>query len=345
MTQTQPTLDYDPNTETEWFSLVSTFDECLYDYRDSAQFILNVDMDDLLVPRRFKSLPEELNYLSIKHPNAASFEFLWANSQFYVSSQDYKIKDIMTNNYMHELVSYGKSVIRPRRLSRTFIHHPIGTMEILDGYEHIVLTENDSLTVHLRASINDSVRINCCSIKCVFLNNKKIWNFQTLLPRSNLYFSGYNRYSMIDDRIHAFLDRNIDAKQVKTNQCKSLYYSNLKRRQSKNIFKQNPNGKTLNFQAFNRLPQNSQYSPIFFECYKRIGAAINNNTKLTQCTTPLNCRYDRNTLDISRSSCVTLVNEYKYTKLETNVFVSSVDFGGFVHNSDCLAIMQNKDIR
>lgn len=69
--------------ETEWFNQVLSDTECLYDYRDSAQFIINIDIDDFIIPRHFNSIPGELHYLVEKFPNAASFEFLWADSFAY----------------------------------------------------------------------------------------------------------------------------------------------------------------------------------------------------------------------------------------------------------------------
>jgi hypothetical protein len=52
----------------------------LYDYRETAQFVINVDVEDLIIPKHFNSLPIELNYLANKFPDAASFEFLLADS-------------------------------------------------------------------------------------------------------------------------------------------------------------------------------------------------------------------------------------------------------------------------
>jgi hypothetical protein len=57
--------------------------ECLYDYRDTAQFIIHIDAEDFIVPRHFNSIAVELNYLTNQFPNAASFEFLRANSIAY----------------------------------------------------------------------------------------------------------------------------------------------------------------------------------------------------------------------------------------------------------------------
>lgn len=58
-----PVLDslaYDPNAETMWNNQVVNFQECLYEYRESAEFIAFPDWDDLLVAPEFRPLPAQL---------------------------------------------------------------------------------------------------------------------------------------------------------------------------------------------------------------------------------------------------------------------------------------------
>jgi glutamate mutase epsilon subunit len=73
-------MKHNPNSEVEFFNQVLAYTECLYDYRDSTQFILNVDVDEVLVPRNSDSLVQELIRLANKFPNAGSFEFLEATT-------------------------------------------------------------------------------------------------------------------------------------------------------------------------------------------------------------------------------------------------------------------------
>jgi hypothetical protein len=61
----------------EWFLQVLSFNECFYEHRDSSDFIAFLDIDDVLFPRYYDSLPEELYALSAFNPNVASFEFQW----------------------------------------------------------------------------------------------------------------------------------------------------------------------------------------------------------------------------------------------------------------------------
>lgn len=66
------------NTESEWFQQVTAYTECLYEYRESADFMTSIDLDDLILPKNFDTLTKELNAVADLYPMAASFEFLWA---------------------------------------------------------------------------------------------------------------------------------------------------------------------------------------------------------------------------------------------------------------------------
>jgi hypothetical protein len=52
--------------------------ECLYEHRESAEFIVFADMDDLIIPKEYQNLYEEVFALSQQFPQASSFGFLWA---------------------------------------------------------------------------------------------------------------------------------------------------------------------------------------------------------------------------------------------------------------------------
>jgi hypothetical protein len=74
-------MDFDPNTEVDWFNQVTSYTECLYDYRQSTEFIIHADLDDLILPRHNFHLPTELSQLAARYPDAASIEFQWATAK------------------------------------------------------------------------------------------------------------------------------------------------------------------------------------------------------------------------------------------------------------------------
>jgi hypothetical protein len=42
------TLDYNPNSETSWQNQLTNFQDCLYEFRESAKFIAFPDWDDFM---------------------------------------------------------------------------------------------------------------------------------------------------------------------------------------------------------------------------------------------------------------------------------------------------------
>jgi hypothetical protein len=65
----------------------------------------------------------------------------------------------MENNYIGETFDYGKSVIQPKRLENSLLHWPL-PQHILKGYEHVRLTQDDALTVHLRELVTKKAEIS-----------------------------------------------------------------------------------------------------------------------------------------------------------------------------------------
>lgn len=74
-------MDFDPNMEVDWFNQVTSYTECLYDYRESTDFIIHADLDDVIIPRYHFSLPTELALLANRYSQAASIEFQWATAK------------------------------------------------------------------------------------------------------------------------------------------------------------------------------------------------------------------------------------------------------------------------
>lgn len=69
-----PRMDLmDPNAETERGNHLAIYQECLYEYRESAEFIAFVDWDDFFVPLRHTSLAAAFRRQAHLHPKAAAF--------------------------------------------------------------------------------------------------------------------------------------------------------------------------------------------------------------------------------------------------------------------------------
>ncbi|KAK0400423.1 hypothetical protein QR680_015234 [Steinernema hermaphroditum] len=68
-------LDYDPNLQNEWGNMIPLFNSCLYEFKESAEFILFADWDDVLIPNNYRTYMEELVFQTSRM--RPGFEQVW----------------------------------------------------------------------------------------------------------------------------------------------------------------------------------------------------------------------------------------------------------------------------
>jgi hypothetical protein len=76
-------LSYNPNAETTWNNQLVNFHDCLYEFRESAEFIAFPDWDDLLLAggadknlgSSIRPLGQLLEELALQEPTVASFMY------------------------------------------------------------------------------------------------------------------------------------------------------------------------------------------------------------------------------------------------------------------------------
>lgn len=73
----------DPNKELEWRNQAGAHTDCLLKYRESAEFIIVSDIDDVLIPKLGKTYIDEFRFLYERSPLAAGFIYNRYNTQFY----------------------------------------------------------------------------------------------------------------------------------------------------------------------------------------------------------------------------------------------------------------------
>lgn len=129
--------------------------------------MLNVDFDDIIIPRTYTDLRLEFYLLAATFPKAAAFEFLWALSSTRTSRStslchcytvivaaqspnNYSIAAIAHSAHIENVNVYGKSVLRPKRVRQSYLHYPVAN-EISPNYHTQRLTKNDTLVVHMRS--------------------------------------------------------------------------------------------------------------------------------------------------------------------------------------------------
>ncbi|KAI6237908.1 Glycosyltransferase family 92 protein [Aphelenchoides besseyi] len=150
-------LNYNPNSEVEFFNQVISNSECLFEYRDHSDFMLFVDVDDILIPRLTNSLINEVLYHQKLHPLGGAFEFLWSRSsvvQLDRTPEEFSIKRMMEHVYINDTMpNVGKSIVVSKRMNLGVMHHALQSEDIVEGYSSILMTEDDMLAIHLRNQV------------------------------------------------------------------------------------------------------------------------------------------------------------------------------------------------
>ncbi|CAD5221429.1 unnamed protein product [Bursaphelenchus okinawaensis] len=153
-----PELEGDPNAQTDSLNMMPSQTECMYEYRNAADFIIFGDIDDVIIPRKFNSLLKEAQYYQNRFPDAPSFEFMWATTRLklHEDPQRYNIRDVISSFHVTNIADYGKSIVLPKRLRQGLIHFPLFDHDYAGNYTHVKLTYQDAYAVHLRESLYEA---------------------------------------------------------------------------------------------------------------------------------------------------------------------------------------------
>ncbi|KAI6176289.1 Glycosyltransferase family 92 protein [Aphelenchoides bicaudatus] len=227
-------IDYDPNAENEWYNQDATYNSCLYEFKDSAQFILIADWDDVLVPNSHKTYGDEMLWLSEMHPQAASFIFQRPQTTLHTSGQLFVIASHSPARFdlkqmidtavtdQNDLVT-GKFVGRPARIDGIWLHAPT---RVRPGYEVIELGTRHALVHHFRRWNFIEKMLKPTLNRTYIAPGDSVNNsFNKFLARNNLtqtflhlpnYFAYYNKLTECYKRFASLLDHH------SMNACPSL---------------------------------------------------------------------------------------------------------------------------
>ncbi|CAD5233192.1 unnamed protein product [Bursaphelenchus xylophilus] len=166
-------LNYDPNEELENVGRLLAANECLYDNKHTAKYIIFSDLDELLLPKNGDYFDEFTRIRSL-HLKVSSFEFNWGISAAPAqSANSYDVTRPLKDVMVREVVGFGTPVVIPQKVDAAFEHSPMNAM---------------SSPRHLRLSRTDS-----WSIKFIFpVYNAALKNLTIPLnfsPRIGFYFS------------------------------------------------------------------------------------------------------------------------------------------------------------
>uniref|UniRef100_A0A7E4VG30 Glycosyltransferase family 92 protein n=1 Tax=Panagrellus redivivus TaxID=6233 RepID=A0A7E4VG30_PANRE len=198
-------LGYDPLKETEYANQMSNSHECLYDFKDTAEFISFPDWDDIIIVQNRG--PKLMTYYDTfgpfiqSHPNAAAFSVARVDIsvQTPLKSND---KTFSFENYLQE-TNYGpayvdpKLVIRPSLIAGNWIHeskvkeskeyNQVKVNSFVATYAHLHYTLTTSNTSKFVPSYSNW-HINASD----FVDSETMdANFQKMLIRHSFYFVSF----------------------------------------------------------------------------------------------------------------------------------------------------------
>uniref|UniRef100_A0A7E4W757 Glycosyltransferase family 92 protein n=1 Tax=Panagrellus redivivus TaxID=6233 RepID=A0A7E4W757_PANRE len=140
-------LGYNPAQATEARHQVVALQDCYFRYRESAEFIMVSDPDDLFLPLHGRSIYDEFSYWKNIHPTASAFMFDRRNTYVKTATtiKDYNITENVNSMKLTDLYDIaGKSVFNPRFTETPWIHWPS-----INATPFVHIPRNESYLAHL----------------------------------------------------------------------------------------------------------------------------------------------------------------------------------------------------
>ncbi|CAJ0594125.1 unnamed protein product [Cylicocyclus nassatus] len=140
---------FDPNFELEFRNQAAAMTDCLLLYKESAQFIVFPDTDDIIIPRLGRTYLDEFQRVFSMYPEAAVVAYNMSQSGITTTTaaSTYSPADVLMSLRFKGETRWGKIVVKPERVDSAWIHRSYG---IRDGYEQISLPIEMNSALHLR---------------------------------------------------------------------------------------------------------------------------------------------------------------------------------------------------
>uniref|UniRef100_A0A7E4ZUD4 Glycosyltransferase family 92 protein n=1 Tax=Panagrellus redivivus TaxID=6233 RepID=A0A7E4ZUD4_PANRE len=189
---------YNPAQSTEARHQVMALQDCYFRYRESAEFIMVSDPDDLFVPHHGNDLYDEFSYWRHLHPMASAYIFRRNISYITTSSklEDFSVSKTLNSIKIGEMSDVGKSVYNPKYAETPWIHWP--GLKKSPVFE---VPESESYAIHLKYNFDEPPTISEPTKKITevidlsafnnptFINYTEARNNITDLPSSSLDYS------------------------------------------------------------------------------------------------------------------------------------------------------------
>uniref|UniRef100_A0A914PUX1 Glycosyltransferase family 92 protein n=1 Tax=Panagrolaimus davidi TaxID=227884 RepID=A0A914PUX1_9BILA len=129
----------DPNKELDWRNQGAAHTDCFLKYRESADFIIISDIDDILFPQLGKKYIQEFRSLAYQNPFAAGFSYNRYNIEVATSkfSSKFSLSKLLNSVQVTDEWENGKSIVIPSKVETVWIHYPA---IIKSGYSMVNLS-------------------------------------------------------------------------------------------------------------------------------------------------------------------------------------------------------------
>ncbi|CAD5210632.1 unnamed protein product [Bursaphelenchus okinawaensis] len=314
---------YDPNSKTETMNQIICSNECYFNYREAAEFMIFADMDDLIIPTN-GNLLDKARDLLFHQPNIAAFEFFWKTSEYVriPSINNYSIPRLFNGLISHRNETYGKSILIPKKIDRSIIHN-IRHLQYMN-VKSLNVSWEDGYTIHLRAQRDPKPGENF-DIKHEAIRYK-FRGVKNGLKRQGEQNKKDNVKDNVDDiDLTDYVDVERETKDVKKikkilkkqlqNDAPNLIPLDVMARATYN-FRRRLQHKTF-YDAVFSLPDAPFFSPQFRQCYIDITSA--RETENSLCASLSNCHIDYTN---GPKCLVTTADNFGYEYKKLNVYVS-----------------------
>ncbi|CAJ0567374.1 unnamed protein product, partial [Mesorhabditis spiculigera] len=129
---------FNPNLHVEFRNQAAAYTDCLLQYKESAEFISFMDLDDVQIPRIGKTYFEEYSHYFFENPMTSYLH--------YVKEADQAARQIMMDDFtMSQMytgivdvlpsMEAGRFVVQPKNINFTWVHFPFSVLEDMKRYD------------------------------------------------------------------------------------------------------------------------------------------------------------------------------------------------------------------
>ncbi|EFO94239.1 hypothetical protein CRE_30177 [Caenorhabditis remanei] len=126
--------DFNPNLNVEFRSQAAAQTDCLLRYKESAEFVAFVDLDDLIIPRMANNYVNEFRFLAAENPTVAYFTYSKENTRTraYKRANVFSIEHVLRSIQFEQATETGKMIAIPSKVNNTWIHWTHKSLKKLD---------------------------------------------------------------------------------------------------------------------------------------------------------------------------------------------------------------------